>query len=322
MISIALATYNGEKYLREQLDSLCHQTLKPDELVVSDDCSTDSTLEIINEYCSLINIKVLAHPANQGVNRNFETAVRACTGDYVMICDQDDVWMDEKVEISYRHMLEMEQTFGAEKPILITCEKHNFSNKKNIKEKPTPCNGTITGFNALFFSHDPHCQGCTMMLNRPLLKVLKVFPNDFRQFTYDGYIAFVANMVGYRCHVKQALMNYRIHGNNVIGGSHQKSTFLRWLNEKAPVFAYQLFDCPSARLGKYEILYPTYSSEIIEENRKETIKRTISYYNSRNIIKKSYIVFSINGIPLKRKIMQFVVLWLTLPLRLFCRQPK
>ena len=96
-ISIAMATYNGERFLREQLDSLYNQTVEPYEVVISDDCSKDSTLKIAQEYQNRLNIKILSHTKNQGVNKNFEFAIRACAGDYIMICDQDDIWHPDKV---------------------------------------------------------------------------------------------------------------------------------------------------------------------------------------------------------------------------------
>ena len=320
-ISIALATYNGERFLREQLDSLCAQTHKPSELVVSDDNSSDGTLGIVDEYKTLLNIKVLTHSIKQGVNRNFETAIRACSGDYIMICDQDDVWMPEKIEITFKYMLQMEQQVGEEKPILVSTEKRNFSKSENIKTRSGSCNGIITGFNNHFFSREPHCQGCLMMFNRPMLNTLKEFPANFKEFTYDGYIAFVANIVGYRCYVNQVMMNYRIHGNNVIGGTISELTGLQWLKEKLPILAYQLFGCPSKRLYQYESIYPYYDKDIRDIIRHQTINKSIQYNHCRNIIKKSYIVFTMNGFSVGVKIKYLLLLWLTIPFRLLYKQP-
>jgi len=143
-ISIAMATYNGERFLREQLDSLYNQTVEPYEVVISDDCSKDSTLKIAQEYQNRLNIKILSHTKNQGVNKNFEFAIRACAGDYIMICDQDDIWLPEKVKVLYENILEVEEQIGSHSPILVSSESISFSDSKEINLELRPCNGIIS----------------------------------------------------------------------------------------------------------------------------------------------------------------------------------
>src|SRR5574344_2136916 len=98
MISLALPTYNGEKYLREQLDSIFNQTMVPEEIVVVDDRSTDSTIQILEEYKQKYGLKYYINEQNLGYNKNFEKAITLCQGDYIALCDQDDVWLPEKIE--------------------------------------------------------------------------------------------------------------------------------------------------------------------------------------------------------------------------------
>lgn len=99
-ISIAMATYNGEKYLQEQLRSLEAQTRLPDELVVTDDCSTDQTLKIIEEFAlkSSFPVRVFRNDVNLGYSDNFLKAANLCTGSWISFCDQDDVWLPNKLE--------------------------------------------------------------------------------------------------------------------------------------------------------------------------------------------------------------------------------
>jgi len=99
-ISIALATYNGERWLREQLDSLARQTLLPCELVVSDDESTDGTLDVVQQFAtsSPFPVRVLRDGVRRGFADNFINALRRCRGDAVAYCDQDDVWRPTKLE--------------------------------------------------------------------------------------------------------------------------------------------------------------------------------------------------------------------------------
>lgn len=98
-LSIALCTYNGARYLPEQLESYLSQQRRPDELVVGDDGSTDRTLEILNQFAARapFAVKVLSHPANLGVVKNFENAILRCNGDVIFLSDQDDVWEPQKL---------------------------------------------------------------------------------------------------------------------------------------------------------------------------------------------------------------------------------
>ena len=100
MISIALATYNGELYVSELLSSISDQTTLPDELIISDDSSTDSTLEIVNEFArnATFSVKILINKKRLGSTGNFEVAIRACSGDIIFPCDQDDIWYQHKIE--------------------------------------------------------------------------------------------------------------------------------------------------------------------------------------------------------------------------------
>lgn len=99
-ISIAMCTYNGERYLREQLDSLSRQTCRPLELVICDDGSTDKTLQIIQDFTATAPFPVYLHvnPTNLGYADNFLKAAGLCQGEWVAFSDQDDVWMPEKIE--------------------------------------------------------------------------------------------------------------------------------------------------------------------------------------------------------------------------------
>lgn len=100
-LSIALASYNGERYISEQLDSIMRQTRLPDELVISDDASVDATQEIIADFIrhAPFPVRVQANNERLGSTRNFEMAIRACRGEIIFLCDQDDVWYPEKIAV-------------------------------------------------------------------------------------------------------------------------------------------------------------------------------------------------------------------------------
>ncbi|MGA7871732.1 MAG: glycosyltransferase [Candidatus Binatus sp.] len=100
-ISIAMAVYNGERFIREQLDSLVRQTRPPDELVVSDNASTDRTVEIVRDFAvrAPFPVRLFINDSNLGVSRNFERAMLKCAGEIIFLCDCDDVWYPEKIRI-------------------------------------------------------------------------------------------------------------------------------------------------------------------------------------------------------------------------------
>src|ERR1700723_2014959 len=101
-ISVALCTYNGERFLRHQLESIQQQTRLPDELVVCDDRSTDQTFAIVREFAARVSfpIVIVQNPETLGSARNFEKAIRLCTGDLIALSDQDDLWYPNRLQRS------------------------------------------------------------------------------------------------------------------------------------------------------------------------------------------------------------------------------
>ncbi|MCQ2199983.1 MAG: glycosyltransferase [Paludibacteraceae bacterium] len=204
-ISIAIATYNGAKYLREQLDSLYRQTRVPDEVVVSDDCSTDSTRAILEEYHQSHGLIYIANEHNLGFNRNFENALMHTTGDYVLICDQDDIWFDNKVETLYNTIIK----YDASKPAAVSSTTIDYVDGVPTRDHTTP---RLT-WKHMLQGHG--CQGCCAILNRALLD--KVLPLNLpKGMMYDAYIGFVACMLGNWENIGTPLMYYRHHSSNVI----------------------------------------------------------------------------------------------------------
>jgi len=106
--SVALAVYNGERFLAEQLESLARQQRLPDELVVSDDASTDRTVRIVRDFAMRVPfpVRLLTHDQNVGCTKNFERAIRECSGEVIFLCDCDDVWYPNKIALT-------EETLGS-----------------------------------------------------------------------------------------------------------------------------------------------------------------------------------------------------------------
>lgn len=100
--SVVMSTYNGEKYITEQLDSLRTQSQSADEVIIADDCSTDHTVEIVRRYINQHNLsdwQVIVNQHNKGWRRNFMEAMWSASGDLIFPCDQDDIWRNDKIKV-------------------------------------------------------------------------------------------------------------------------------------------------------------------------------------------------------------------------------
>lgn len=144
MISVVIATYNGEKYIEEQLDSIMNQTLKVDEIIISDDGSLDETLNICNRYAEKeIRISVTLNKGEHGFYNNFCNALKQVRGDYILLCDQDDVWTPNKVRILYNYMQKYPealsiastyQRFNERDGIYTEHQKHPYHRKNHLRK--------------------------------------------------------------------------------------------------------------------------------------------------------------------------------------------
>lgn len=216
-ISIALATYNGAKYLQEQLGSYLTQTLLPDELVVSDDGSTDDTLKIVEEFAKSAPFEVVILPPGPrlGFSDNFIRAIEACTGEFVALSDQDDVWLPYKLERAHQFMrkgtlLSIHKSFITDSNLKIISILRQ-SIKQTMLVKPLTIFPYIEGF------------GHTMMFRREIFKVVspKLRPqqpeNDKYILSHDTWVYTLACALGDIVKIDESLCYYRQHNSNLFG---------------------------------------------------------------------------------------------------------
>ena len=215
-IVILLSTYNGGRYLKEQLNSIFSQSYKDFEIIARDDGSSDETINILKSY----NIKILDTDKNLGAKLSFSTllnyAVRNTDAEYFMFCDQDDIWKTDKIEKTIAKMKELEKT-NSDLPLLVHTdlevvdEKLNVLNKSFWKyEKRDP---SLNSINRLIMQST--VTGCTMMINRKLAEMS--FPVSENSIMHDWWISMVASSFGKIAYLEESTISYRQHSSNDTG---------------------------------------------------------------------------------------------------------
>lgn len=213
MISVCLVTYNGEKYVVEQIKSILSQLSINDELIVSDDGSNDKTLEKIKALDDL-RIKVIKNKEAKGVIGNVENALNHAKGQFIFLADQDDVWLPNKVEIC---MLGLKNKDLVVSDCYVTDEKLNI-----ISDSFFELNNSKTNkYHA--FMRNPYL-GCCMAFNRTILDTVLPFPNGIPM--HDIWLGNVAAFKYKLQFIPDKLIYYRRHGNNASSTSEPSKTTL------------------------------------------------------------------------------------------------
>lgn len=221
MISVAMTTFNGEKYIRKQIESILNQSMKVDEIIVCDDGSTDKTVEILREY----PVTVYQNEKNLGYRLNFKKAMSLCTQEYTFLCDQDDIWKPDKVktmiEIMQKnpniHVLASSFEYIDSKDNLILMkQKKNFSNN-NLYPRFVKSEALVSvGFDEYLPMN--YFQGCSLVLDKWIKDlVLKNFDD---RLPHDWLISMIASSYQGMFFFNKALFKYRLHENNSIGVEH------------------------------------------------------------------------------------------------------
>ncbi len=226
-ISIALAAYNGEKYIITQLESILNQTLKPNEVIIVDDCSTDHTVDLVNDFITqnnLSNWKLYRNEINSGYKKNFYNAISKTTGDYIFLSDQDDEWHSNKIErminvIKNNANIEALNSGtklidGNSNTIEYKCQKNYYNNdflyfKNSLKD--------LQSFDDAYILLHNISPGCTMAITRNLA-------NDFLktysfELPHDWYLNLLASQKNKCYFLNEVLIDYRRHENNAIGAN-------------------------------------------------------------------------------------------------------
>lgn len=211
-----MTTYNGGPFLKKQLDSILKQTIQVSEIIVCDDGSSDGTLQILEEYTRFTNLRYFVNQENIGFVKNFEKALSLCSGEYIVLADQDDIWYHDKVEV-------LLDSIGDNLLIHSDCDLINDEDEillKNFKGE------IITHKNAEDFLFNNVVTGCTAMIHRDLLLNTIPFPAGISY--HDWYLAIKAAYLGKITYSSKSLTGYRQHNNQDTGtGINEASSILR-----------------------------------------------------------------------------------------------
>jgi hypothetical protein len=220
-VDILLATYNGAAHLPQQLESLFIQTHSNWQLIVRDDGSKDTTVALLRDAATRYPERIHLIEDTKGplgATHNFGELLLRSTADYSMFCDQDDVWLPNKIELSLKSMLLLEQQHGKTQPILV------YTDLQLVDESLSTFNPSYWNYLQInpaqrqAWNHlliDNIASGCTMLLNGSLRE--KATPIARDAVLHDWWVALVASLVGVMEPVEQATILYRQHHMNTIG---------------------------------------------------------------------------------------------------------
>ncbi len=220
MISVIMATYNGEKYIRQQLDSIINQTILADEIIICDDFSSDSTMDILKEYqLRYPNIRVSQNEINLGFTKNFWNLIHNAKGEYIVFSDQDDLWHENKLEI-IKNILDNEKQILALNTALsfIDYKGNKINNYKLLKNKN---NGKLRQIDFCEFVNSPRYLGMAMAIRRKLLDLVEV-ENIEMIHAHDWFLNQTAAYNKSMYFLDLVLTDYRLHDNNTYGSSANK----------------------------------------------------------------------------------------------------
>ena len=227
-ISICLATYNGEKYLMEQLKSIIKQMSEIDELIISDDSSTDNTINIIKG----INDKWLILLENGKFKNpifNFENAIFYSKGDVIVLSDQDDIWMDNKLDV-------VRESFKKSRNKIYTIVMDSVAVDENLNVLHKSIFKLINSGNGIFKNYYKNTYlGCSMAFSKELCQYILPFPKKISM--HDIWIGLICEMYGQVSFVNIPTLLFRRHGNNA---TQEKYTIIQIIKWRLYMFYYLL----------------------------------------------------------------------------------
>ncbi|MBN2895283.1 MAG: glycosyltransferase family 2 protein [Campylobacterales bacterium] len=214
MITLLLATYNGERYLRNQLLSLQQQTFGDWQLLIRDDGSSDATLSIINTFCAHDSrIQLITDAQGRlGAAGSFWQLLLHVKTPYAIFCDQDDVWLERKIELLFN----CAQDLPKDAPSIVYCDAHAYSDEEGVITSSSVSHLHASHLREFLFFNSGY-QGCSILMNRALIDEAKNYTVPF--YMHDDIVSLLAHTFGAVYFLNKPLMLYRQHDRNVTGAT-------------------------------------------------------------------------------------------------------
>lgn len=287
MVTIVMTTYNGEKYAGEQIESILSSTFQDFLLMIYDDGSTDTTMDILKSYADRYpdKIHVYRNKKNLGVTMNFLNAVCRTTTEYIMFCDQDDVWMPDKISVTLSRMRYMEGQLGKAIPVAVFTDAIVTDVELNVVHESFFRSGRLdpkkTDLSHLLMENK--LIGCTLMINSALRRILQSHRMPKYARFHDWWIALIAASAGKICYIAQPTMYYRQHEKNIVGnqsfGSYVRNRLLSLRKQKKALLAL---------MRQADELCAIYEDVLTDE--KQALIRRFAELHQVNPIKRRYYI--------------------------------
>lgn len=226
-VAILMATYQGEKYIRQQIDSLLGQTYGRWTAYIHDDGSTDNTKFILEEYSNKYPDKfvIIEGESCGGAKNNFLYLMKQVIEPYIMFCDQDDVWDDDKIQVSIDAIKDLERKHREVVPCLL------FSDLKVVDENLNIIADSMTEFQKLDckslrtidIANQNVVTGCTTIINKATLEMSNRYIDSSKIIMHDWWCAMVAAEFGEISYIDRPLIKYRQHSSNSVGAKDANS---------------------------------------------------------------------------------------------------
>lgn len=224
-VEILMATYNGKRFIKEQIDSILCQTNREWKMIISDDGSTDQTQEIIDEYITQYPDKIRQHHSGKrfgNARDHFYYLMSVSEGDYLFFCDQDDVWYPEKIEKLMKAMISAEEREGKAIPILV------FGDLVPVDREMRPLGNSLMAYQKQDTERLDYkslllqnvVTGGSMVVNRALVSKALKCADPEHIIMHDGWLALVAARFGKIVFLNEPLGCYRQHAQNSVGAKH------------------------------------------------------------------------------------------------------
>jgi len=287
-----MTTYNGEKFVKEQLKSFLNQTKQPDELIIVDDCSTDRTIDILEKfkYDAPFDVQIYINEINLGYTQNFNRVLELCTGDFIFLSDQDDVWFPTKID----YMVNLSIKYPNKALYMIDA----ILTDENLEESEFTKIGQIKD---LGLSEESFVMGCCIAIEKDFLNAILPIPKFFKD-GHDVWLVSIADVLKLRYVSYNIQQYYRIHNNNTSSfiannlckmkkidnsKSSLKKSIIAWIHSSKMIVFQNYIDKNKIIVNRLEKLLEVEKYASVSKEKLIKLKYQINLYEKRLEIIKS-----------------------------------